>query len=258
MLESLTKIGLSQNEAKGYLALLDLGSATAQQIAQKAAVNRPTTYVQLDSLMKMGLISSFEKNPERKHGATKTFFRVEDPQYLKKLVESEKKSLSEREHELRNTLPELERLFTNAGERPRVRFFEGVEGLRTVQDEFLKTKDDLVESAASLDDVLKVFPQHPESYTPRRVRRGIRSKLIYTTARGPFLKDSDKQMLRESRYVPPEKFPFSCDIAIYGSNVAASVLREKPFGVVIESNEIANSIRALFYLAWEEAKKYNQ
>lgn len=257
MIDSLKKIGLSENEANVYLALLELGSATAQQIAQKSSVNRPTTYVQLESLMKMGLVSSFEKESIRQGGASKTFFRIEDPSYLKKVVESEKKALSDREKTLQELLPNLEQLYSGAGERPRVRFFEGVEGLKTAQDEFLKTKDKMVESAASLDDVLRVFPAHPEDYTPRRVQRGIHSKLIYTTARGAILKDSDAKMLRESRFVPLEHFPFSSDLAIYGDNVALSVLRDKPYGVIIESKEIANSIRALFYLAWEQAQKYN-
>lgn len=257
MIELLTKAGLSDNEAKVYLALLELGSATAQELSQKSGVRRPTTYAQIESLTNMGLVSSFEKAPDRKDGASKTYFRAEDPKNLFRIVENNRRILSERETALKSTLPQLENIFSSAGERPRVRIFDGLEGLKTVQDEFLKTKDALVESAASLDEVLKIFPAHPEDYTPRRVKRGIKSKLIYTTSRGAFLKDSDIEMLRESRYVPPEKFPFSCDVAIYGNTVALSVLRERPFAIVIENKEAANSVRALFYLAWEEAKKYN-
>lgn len=257
MIDALKKIGLSENEARVYLALLELGSATAQQIAQKASVNRPTTYVQLESLMKMGLISSFEKESANKNGATKTLFRIEDPSYLKKIVATEKRALSERENALNLALPDLERTFVGANFRPRVRFFEGVEGLKTIQDEFLHTTDKLVESAASLDDVIRIFPTHPEDYTPRRVKRGIRSKLIYTTSRGPILKDTDKQMLRESRYVPPEHFALTSDMAIYGNNVALSALHERPYGIIIESKEIATSMRALFYLAWDQTKRFN-
>ncbi len=257
MIDSLKKIGLSENEARVYVTLLELGGATAQQVAQKASVNRPTTYVQLETLMKIGLVSSFEKEATKKGGATKTFFRVEDPAYLKKIIDTEKRILSEREKTLKTTLPDLEKLFVGVGSRPKVRFFEGVEGLKTIQDEFLRTNDKLVESAASLDDVIRIFPTHPEDYTPRRVRRGIHSKLIYTTSRGPILKDTDEKMLRESRYVPPEHFKLASDMAIYGDNVALSALHERPYGIIIESKEIATSMRALFYLAWDQAKKFN-
>lgn len=257
MIESLKKIGLSENEAKAYVALLEMGHGTAQQIAQKASINRPTAYVQLETLMRMGLISSFEKESANKDGATKTLFRIEDPSYLKKFIESERRVFADREHELTAILPDLEKIFIGIGSRPRVRFFDGAEGLKTIQDEFLKTTDRLVESAASLDDVLNIFPTHPEDYAPRRVKRGIHSKLLYTTSRGPFLKSTDKTMLRESRFVPPEHFAFSSDMAIYGNSIALSVLRDQPYGVIIESREVANSMRALFNLAWDQARKYN-
>ena len=251
MLDELQKIGLSENEAGVYLALLELGSSTAAQIAQKAQVNRATTYVQLETLIRMGLVSTFEKGK-------KTYFRAEDPEHLKKVIEREKATVAEREQKLADVMPELEKLFLTASERPRVRFFEGKEGLKTMLKEFLKTKDKHIEAITSFDDVFKLFPAHIEEYGSSRVKRGIRSKLIYTSSKGPFLKDSDARMLRESRFVPPEKFAFSCDLAIADNIVEISALRDKPNGIIIESREIADSVRSLFYLAWETANKYQQ
>ena len=257
MLVELKKIGLSDNEAKVYLALLELGSATVQQIAKAAQVNRPTTYVQLESLVKNGLVTSFERAPKNKNLKPKTYFRVEDPEYLQKLVNRERNQIDERERELAAILPELGRLFVSAGERPRVRFFDGVEGLKTMDEEFLKVKNKLIEGITSLDDVLKVFPPGADNYTERRIKKGIRTRGIYTSSQGPILKNSDSSMLRETRYVPPDKFPFSCDITVYDNSVAIASLRDKIFGVVIESKEIANSIRSLISLAWDAAEKYN-
>lgn len=244
-MDSLKKIGLSENEAKVYLALLGLGSSTAQQIAQKAELKRPTTYVQLETLMRRGLIASFEKG-------VKTFFRAEDPEHLKQVLEKEKEEQKERASTLENILPELGNLYLSAGERPRVRFFEGVEGLKTIQDEFLKSRAKKIKSVVNVDDVVEIFPTHPEKYAPRRVQKGIESKLIYTSKNGDILKESDAQMLRESKFIPPEKFPFSGDLAIYLNNVAMSVHRKKPFGVVIESEEIAKSLESVFDLLWEK------
>ncbi len=257
MLEELKKIGLSDNESKVYLALLELGSSTAQQVAEKSEVNRPTTYVQLESLMKKGLVTSFEKSPNNKKYKPKTFFRAEDPEYLQKLIEKEKAQIGERTRELAAALPELGRLFVSSGERPRVRFFDGVEGLKTMDEEFLKVKNKFLEGVTSIDDVQKVFPPDADNYTQRRIKKGIRARSIYTSKNGPVLKGTDAQMLRESRYMPPEKFPFACDITVYDNSVAIASLRDKIFGIVIESKEIANSIRSLISLAWEAAEKYN-
>ena len=258
MLDELKKIGLSDNEASVYLALLELGNATAQTIAQKSGVNRATTYVQLESLMRRGLITSYEKAPEKKGAATKTFFRAEDPEYLKRVIEKEKSLVENRAETLAKVLPQLGALFVSAGDRPRVRFFEGVEGLKSMQDEFLKTKSGEIESILNVDDMLEAFPKHPEEYTPRRVKMGVHSKLLYTSSRGAFLEEHDEKMLRDARYIPQDKFPVSGDLAIYGNTVAISIPSKKPFGIVIENIEVARSMRALFSLSWEEAKKYQK
>jgi hypothetical protein len=69
------------------------------------------------------------------------------------------------------------------------------------------------------------------------------------------MKESDHEMLRESRFIDPVKFPFSVDINIYGLVTAISSLRgDKPFGVFIESAEIADSMRSVFNLVWEVTK----
>ena len=245
MLDQLKKIGLSENEARVYLALLELGSSTAQQVAQKAELKRPTTYVQLESLMKRGLVTSFEKG-------TKTMFRTEDPEHLKQVLEKEKEEQKERNQTLEKILPGLGNLYLSAGERPRVRFFEGIEGLKTIQDEFLKTKEKLVRSIANADDIFGLFPAQSENYAPRRAQKGIRSKIIYTSSKGDFLSESNEKMLRESKFVQLDKFPLSGETAIYGNIVSISMFRKKTFGVILESEEIAKSFRAIFDLLWEK------
>lgn len=245
MLDYLKKIGLSENEAKVYLALLELGSSAAQQITQKAGLKRPTTYVQLESLMKRGLVTFFEKG-------VKTLFRAEDPEHLKQVLEKGEEEQKEKTNALEKILPGLGSLYLSAGERPRVRFFEGVEGLKTIQDEFLKSNAVEIKSIVNIDDVLMLFPTHPKEYAPRRVQKGIKSKLIYTHKEGDTLKESDTRMLRESKFISPENFPFSGDLAIYANKVAISVHRKRPFGVVLESEEIAKSLEAVFDLLWKK------
>lgn len=258
MLDELKKIGLSENESRAYLALLELGPATAQEISKKSGIKRATTYVQLETLTKLGLVTSFEKAPKNKNGANKTFFRIEDPEHLAKIIEREQKLASERDRALKEILPELGRLYLSSGERPRVRFFEGIEGVKTMLKETFKIKPEEKEVVAiiSLDEFLELFPQLSDEYTPERVRRGIKSRVIYTSSHGPILKEFDAKLLRESRFLLKEKLPFASDINVYGNEVAISVVKgTRPFGVILESKEIADSVRALFNLLWESAQK---
>src|SRR4051812_35603168 len=109
MLKELQDLGLSEKEARVYLAALEIGQATADQLAKQANIKRPTTYVQLESLMKMGLMSTYEEGK-------KTYFTPESPDTLKKIFESKKREFEAREQDLTAILPELVRKFEGAGE----------------------------------------------------------------------------------------------------------------------------------------------
>ena len=65
MLNELKKFGLSEKEARVYLAALELGQASVQDIAKKSAVNRATTYLMIESLEKRGLMYKLIKNKKK-------------------------------------------------------------------------------------------------------------------------------------------------------------------------------------------------
>lgn len=243
MITQLKNLGLSDNEAKVYVAMLELGPATVLEISAKAGVNRPTTYVQIESLKKMGLVSTQTKGK-------KQIFIPESPDQLEFLIEREKKATENKTEELHKLLPDLINIFNLSGEKPQVRYFEGKEGLMKMQGELLKSKTDEVVSFSSADGILKVFPDHPQTLSSKRIQRGIKSRIIYTNQGEPVLKRHDENMLREAKYVSPDKFPFKSDVAIYGDNIGISALEGKVVGVIVSHKEIADSFRALFNLLW--------
>ena len=119
-----------------------------------------------------------------------------------------------------------------------------------MQEEFLKMKGKEIIAITSMDAVNAVFPRHMDTYSPRRVKKGIHSKLIYTSSVGEVLKKRDQTKLRESRFIKPDKLPFNSDITIYDNNVAISSLTEKIGGTIITDKVVANSFRSLFELLW--------
>ncbi|MEK7566640.1 MAG: helix-turn-helix domain-containing protein, partial [Patescibacteria group bacterium] len=93
MLQELQEFGLSEKEARVYLAALELGKATADELAKQAKVNRSTTYVQIESLKQKGLVSSYDEGK-------KTYFAPESPEYLKRLFEKQAGDLDVKQKEL--------------------------------------------------------------------------------------------------------------------------------------------------------------
>lgn len=249
MLErELIEIGLNEKEAKVYLASLELGQSTVQDIAKKAGVNRATTYFVVEGLMKTGLMSSF-------HKGKKQYFVSADPDRLIEILEQEKNTIEKREQNLKKLLPQLQSINNKRKDRPVVKYYEGKEGILTMIEEFTRLAKGTVNMAYSVDALDKVFSiEEREKARNKRIKKNVKTKVIYTYKNGILENTADGKR----RKVPLEKFPIICDIAVYDNKIRIASLGERLVGIVIEDKEIADSFRAILDLAWEAAEKYQE
>jgi len=246
--QELISIGLNEKEAKIYLSSLELGQSTVQSIAVKAAINRATTYFIIDGLMQRGLMSSF-------HKGKKQYFIAADPERLIEILEKEKKQIESKKENLQKLLPQLRSLNNKQGGRPLVRYYEGKEGVTSMVDEVLKAASGTVYMAYSVDAINDVFDRKDvERWRDIRVERGVQMKVMYTYKDGE-LKNIPNS---ENTKIPFDKFPITCDIAVYGNKVRIASLDKRLVGVIIEDEEIAKSMEAILKLALESAKKYGK
>lgn len=125
--------GLAEKEAKVYVAVLELGTGTVQEISQKSGINRATTYIQIDSLSRRGLISSVDKNK-------RSVFMAEKPQRLLEILHNQKEQVESLEKKFTKLMPDFEAIYNVRADRPRVRFFGGHAGLSIIRAEILKMK----------------------------------------------------------------------------------------------------------------------
>lgn len=245
------KLGLNEKEVKVYLAALELGYSSAQNIAKKAGINRATTYFIIEGLTKKGLMTEMEKDK-------KTFFAADDPKGLKTIIDKKTKEIDEIKNTFSEILPQLESIYNLATEKPKIRYYDGFEGIKIMRLEFLEVAKKEILGFLSVDQLFKYFPAHEEEYTAKRIKKGIKSKLIYTNLSGPIKNATNSEFLREAKYVPTDKFNFTSDISIYGDRISMIFLKEKLGGVIIESKELADMMRAIFELAWEGAERYQK
>ena len=117
ILDSLKKFGLSEKEAKVYLASLELGVSLASDISLKSNLPRTLIYDILERLIDMGLISYSIKN-------NKKYFIASSPKELIRIIK-------EKEEAIKKTLPQLEKLERIKGiKRPKVEIYEGKGGMK--------------------------------------------------------------------------------------------------------------------------------
>lgn len=246
MLDKLISIGLSENEAKIYLALLELGKGTVSEITRKASLNRTTGYDVLGGLINKGLASVSGKKPKQEYIA-------ETPDKIEILLKNEISQTEENLKEIKNIIPELKSLHNVAG-RPKVRFYEGTSGLIEVYEDTL-TSHEPIRAYATVDDMHRALPKYFPEYYKRRAGNGIAIKaIIPATEIGKERASKNIEEMRESVLIPPDKYYFSPEINIYDDKVMIASWREK-LGIIIQSAEIADAMKKIHDLAWAEAKR---
>lgn len=248
MQKMLEKLGIPEKAAKIYVSLLELGPSTVLDLAERAGVNRPTTYIHLDALKERGLVSTIVKGKRK-------LFVAESPRELETMLARERKEVEIKNEQLGSLLPELLAMYDLRDDKPIVHYYEGVEGLLKLQAEFLYCKSKLIRGIGSVDAAIKIFPEHKSDYADTRVKNKIHSRFIYSSERGDFLRESNEKMLRETVFVPPEKLPFSADLTIFDDKVAIAALTGKVSGIIIEHKALAESFSGLFDFFWEILQK---
>ena len=246
MERDLLQFGLDKKRAAVYLSLLQLGKAPVQMVAKAARVKRTTVYSILKGLEDDGLVS-------RAIEGKKQIFVAENPSAMMSQLENKKTAL-----EL--LLPELRLLYGAIPAKPRVRFYEGVEGIKTIFEDTLISRPKEIVDFTSLDDLVNVFGDYMKSYTKRRATLGIPLRGI--TADTPLARKFNARYytganpvaIPQVRFLPADQFIFKTEINIYGNKVAIMSLKEEELvGVIIESAVIADTHRSIFELAWRAA-----
>ena len=232
----LESIGLNGKEACIYLAALETGSSPVSKIASKAKLNRVTAYDILEKLVKKGMINFFTKDKIK-------YFTATDPE----IVVNEFKK---RTADLQKSLPDLKRLHGDTI-HPRVRYFEGLEGIKSIYADTLKSKTEILNYGNS-QEIRTHWPTYDEDYVKQRAilkiyLRGIAIDDQY----GRWVQARDTENHREIRLVNKNQFNFTNEINIYDDKLAIISFKDELIGMIIESPEIANTQRAIFKMVWE-------
>lgn len=235
-------VGLDTEEAKLYIAGLKLGSAPASIYAKKTGLNRITSYNHLERLSKKGIFSSVRKKNAK-------YYQPIEPEKLS--IEARKNAQA-----LERALPDLRGIMGNHHRTPRVRYYEGPDGVREVYNDTLTAQTDLLNFANS--GIIRSFwKEYDMQYVAKRVKKGIYLKGIAPDdAAGKKVHGKDKQSHREIRLVSAKEFPINNEINIYDNKIAIISFAEdhsEIFGVIIESKEVADTQKQIFEMAWRFA-----
>lgn len=232
----LKNLGLSEKEAGVYLACLELGEATVQEIAEKSEVKRTSVYNFLEDMKGRGLVAEIRRGG-------KILLSAENPEMLLKQAK-------ENFENLQVFMPEFLGLYNQMSHKPKVKFYQGVEGLKKTYLETLKAEKEIY----LISDFEKMFQVVPEDwmfdYARQRSEKNIKAQCLARdsqTARR--IKNLDKKQNRETRIFNKD-FDLETEINIFGNRVALLSFKKPYIAVIIEDAAIAKTLLSMWKMVW--------
>lgn len=247
MKSKLTELGMSDKESNVYLAMLELGPSSVQDIAKKAGVNRATTYVMLESLKRRGLMSSVERGKKMQ-------YTPESPEHLLLSVSQELQAVEDKKARLMAILPQFMALFNSVEDKPKVRFFEGEEGVRACREAQLQlmTPTQTARVFIHFDEAMVRIAKVEEEKRFQIVRNLQSIRGLYSVDPGIEIPVSGKNV--ELRRISDSIQPFKGEFNIYDTFILIGIHEVRPMAVIIESEDFAKLCQSMFDMAWSCAR----
>lgn len=246
--QTLENIGLTKNEIKIYLALLDIGLTSSGAIIKKTRIHTSKVYDGLERLSEKGLVTHIIK-------ANTKYFKAVNPDRLIDFIRDKKKKLEEQEKEALSIIPQLKSKQKSDLDETQAEIFKGWKGMETVykmlRDKLKKGDSNYIFGASKGEDEEKTrefFTKHINFLG----QKGIKQKIIFNEeARGnlPIYKKYPK--LFQLKYLENTT---PSEINIWADNVMIVILRKNPTVILINDKKVAHSFIQYFNAMWMIAK----
>lgn len=245
----LLQLGLSDNEAKVYLSVLENSGSTIPSLALETGLSRGTVYDVVEKLKVKGFLNEIKKGKRRRlvtENATNKLYSVLDAKHAE--LQKSKKAVEK-------ILPTLNAL-GKQDFKPQIRIYESEKGFRKVWDEIFSSDVKTFLSIARVETYVKFMGEEfLTEIQERKTKLGMTSRAINEDSdRAQKMKLNDPKYARETRLAPKE-FRFPSSEIIFGDKIAMFSTREENIIVVIESKDFAETHRAYFEMLWKMLEK---
>ncbi len=242
----LQEIGLTQNEIKIYLALLELGESKSGEILKKSGLNSGKIYEILDSLQKKGIVSFIIKSGVK-------YFSPANPKRLLDYLSEKKQVILKQEEDYKSILPELLKKVSLKSPKARIEIFTGIKGMKTAyakELEFSKSNTIYVLGVASSTKYEKqIWDFFTYNHQPKRERKGYKVKKLLTRDAKNDKKYHEKDA--EIKFLP---YASLVSMNIIGNLTTIGLFTEELIFISVENQEIADNFVEQFNSIWKIAK----
>lgn len=233
--ELFTELGFTPGETKVYLALLKTGTTTAGPLLEKTNLQNSTLHKILHKLVNKGFASFIIKSKTRHYQAS-------NPENILS-------SIKEREEKFKSILPELKSLQAPT-EKQEAEIFEGIKGFKNMLSKFIegsKRGDEYLffsfytKNPDNFDNIYNFYKE----FEKERKEKGIIIKGIAPK------KIKEKFKGRNTKNIKFVDFPTPLNISILNDKIIMTPWEDKQISFLINSRQLAESFRVLFYSIWK-------
>lgn len=250
LLITLQNYGLSQKEARVYLTVLELWTSVASTIARRAELNRVTTYTLLEDMKRDGIVNETAKDGIK-------YYSVISPNTLLKQLEYKYESFKEK-------VPELLAMAEKFGNKPKVQFYDGANGLKLLFKEIILSWEVMPAGEPFLTFVgtNKIDPTFLEwlnkEWSPRRLKFKRKSIAIAAKSTSEYADFNIKR--HDSIVIDDPVFDLANEIVMYGNTKVAILMYQtnELCWLSIDSLTLHNGLKSMFHLIWNMHKKLHK
>jgi len=241
--------GLTDGEARVYVALLQLGEVTTGPIVEHSHISSSKIYAILDRLEKKGLVTHYLKN-------NRNVFSTTDTSSLKHFLELQDEERHAAMHAVSQLLPAFAQMRVSAGPLPEVSIAEGAPALKSGMNQGLEEiKKGDTQYILGVPKEAQEFLPFFEGYHARRIKKGIRTKILYSIPAKGLAEKRMKMPLTEVRFLPEKMIvPASISIVPARNEVTFVFYGDRIFYISITGKKLMESFLAYFEVLWETAK----
>lgn len=244
LLNSLIKLGFSNQDAEVYIALLKVGESPAGPIISETGFHREIVYGALKRLEQQGLVQSVIRKRVRN-------FQANDPDFLLRKMQSKAEIA-------KNILPQLKSIYSEPDVS--VKIYEGAEGYEEMIKDWsysLKNNEEFYCIGGAGASWYEITKDYYKKYFKAMKKRGIIIKTVTYINEAKSIAEYEDPEFNPIR-VLPESYRVPSSTIIYGPDkIAIQIFGERPLAIVIQSKAVRNAYKANFDLLWEMGKPVN-
>lgn len=248
IIKILKAAGLTSIEVQVYLALLQLGTCPASVLAKREKINRSTARYTLEQLTKKQLALSITRSGT-------FYFSPEPPKKIMYLLETQKREIKQTEADMSTILGDLQKMLNPRISMPKLRFFEGIEGMKSMLDDILTENKPIFGIIdRNQEDVPEEIREYlNKKYAPERQNMRNPAWIIFQNHPDAHkYQKLDKKMNRVSLVVDKTTLPIQSSCQIYGNKVSFyNHNKDELTGIIVENSYIKETQYSLFKSTWD-------